>query len=600
VSPSHVLHGIGVSRGLAAGPALVLRRDMPTVEHRVVPLDQVDGEVVRLHDAVDSVRRGLEDLRARARERVGPEEAKIFDAQILMLQDEDFLHAVERLIRDNQLSAARAFEFRALEIRALWANSGSNQLRERVADLSGLQLRVLHDLIGEPADDVPKPADDRPVVVFTRELTPGLTVQFEREHVAGFVSEEGTRTAHAAILARSLGIPCVMGLSGALTVESGTEVIIDGAQGTVMVNPSRSEIASALAANEQRRGLLLELESSDGRPTVTSDHVRVQLRGNLDLPEELDPLAEMGAEGVGLLRTEFLVVGRADLPSETEQLDYFRNVLRRLPDAPLIVRSYDVGGDKFPAAFRIMPEPNPFLGWRAIRVCLDNPALFLTQIRALLRARIDGDVQLMLPLVVDLSEVRQTRELIAEAKESLAADGLRAAADLPLGVMVETPAAALNADLFAAECDFLSVGTNDLTQYMLAVDRANARLADRFQTLHPAMVRTLQRVREAARNAGTPISVCGELASEPLGSFLLLGLGYDVFSVSPSALPLIRWFVRQVNVAGAQQAVEEVLEADSAATVAKVLETHLAKQIDLSGPNAGWLLPPGRPRTTFK
>ena len=590
MNESRTLQGIGVSPGIGTGPAIVIRRDLPDVPDRVVPADAVEAEVIRLHDAVDSVRRGLEQLRQRARERVGPEEAKIFDAQILMLQDVEFLKGAERLIRDNQLSAERAYEFKALEVRALWANSGSSRLRERVADLSGLQIRILNHLLGQPVDEAFAPTGGRPSVVFLRELTPGLTVQFEQDHVVGFVSEEGTRTSHAAILARSLGIPCVMGLPGVLhEVRSGTEVIIDGARGSVTLSPTAEQVSEAEVAEGKRHTLLRELESVLGQPAVSLDGVNVTLRGNLDLPEELDQLAGQGAEGVGLMRTEFLVVGRADLPSEEEQLDYFRRVARRFAPAPVIVRSFDVGGDKFPAAFRFLPEPNPFLGWRALRVCLDRPEVFLPQLRALLRARIDGDSQLMLPLVVDVSEVVRTRELLAEARASLARDGLRAADDLPVGVMVETPAAAAIADRLAEVSDFLSVGTNDLTQYTLAVDRGNARLAERFTTYHPAIVRMLHAVRDAAVRARLPISVCGELASEPLGAFLLIGLGYRNLSISPVSLPLIRWLVRRINASTAARAAEAAREAATAAEVTRILEEHIAEYVDLGSLETGWL-----------
>lgn len=590
MTAGRLLSGIGVSPGTAVGPAVVIRRELPDVPHRVVPSTEVEAEVTRLHDAVDSVRRSLEELRQRTLDRVGPEEARIFDAQILMLEDEEFLGEVEHLIRDNQLTAERAFEFKALEVRALWKNSANSRLRERIADLSGVQLRVLNYLLGHPGDDPTQLTAERPSIIFTRELTPGLTVHFDRGQVLGFVSEEGTRTSHAAILARSLGIPCVMGLVGGLElVDSGDQVVIDGTRGTVLVRPTSGEVGEARAREGRRITLMAELEEGVGQPAATRDGTRVALRGNLDLPEELSELQAHGAEGVGLLRTEFLVVGRAELPDEEEQVEYFRRVLRRFPGQPVVVRSYDVGGDKFPAPFRIGPEANPFLGWRAIRVCLDQPELFLPQLRALLRARVDGDVRLMLPLVSDVAEVLQTRTLLRQAAEDLATEGIRAARELPLGVMIETPSAAVMVDHLAELCDFLSVGTNDLTQYTLAVDRGNARLAARFTALHPALVRLLHDLGDAGRRRGRALSVCGELASEPLGAFLLLGLGYRELSVSPALLPLVRWLIRQVSVTSAEEAARAVLGAVDAREVARVLEEHLVRHVDLRLLDAGWL-----------
>ncbi len=594
-----LLYGSGVSPGIAEGPAVVLQLEFPTVPHRVVPPDAVEREVERLYDAIGAVRQTLERLRVRASERVGTEEAKIFDAQLLMLEDREFLGQVERLIRDNQLAAERAFEFKALEVRALWANSANTQLRDRVADLSGVQLRVLNYLL-ERRDDEVLHAHDRPAIIVTREVTPGLTIQFDREHVAGFVSEEGTRTAHAAILARSLGIPCVMGLPHALErIPAGRELVIDGTRGTVIVSPTPEDVRAAHAFDERRHKLLADLETIGREPAVTLDGARIPLRGNLDLPEELAPLARHGAEGVGLLRTEFMIVGRASLPSESEQLDYFRRVARQFPQDPVTVRSYDVGGDKFPAAFRIGPEPNPFLGWRALRVCLDRPQVFITQLRALLRARLDGDVRLMLPLVIEVGEVTRTRELIAEAREALRRDGLRAADHLPVGVMVETPAAVTVADQLADHADFLSVGTNDLTQYTLALDRGNARLAARFSGFHPAVLRLLRDVAAVGAARGTPVSVCGEMASEPFGIFLLLGLGYRELSVAPTALPLVRWLVRHLRTTDAEAAAEAALTATSAAEALRHLQERLAALVDLDLVAAGWL-PGNRPAASLE
>jgi len=578
-----------VSPGVAVGPAVVLREEMPEVPHRLVAPEAVEDEVRRLADAVGAVLQSLERLRARAYERVGPEEAKIFDAQLLMLEDRDFLQQVEELILENQLTAERAFEFKTLELKAIWEASPSRPLRDKVTDLLAIERRVLSQLLGRPLDDQRR-IEGPPSVVVTRELTPGLTIEFERDHVLGFVSEEGTRTAHAAILARSLGIPCVMGLTRALErIPPGSDVILDGSRGSVLVGPSAEEIARAHEFEARRRTVLEDLDRAGHAPVSTTDGHAVALRGNLDLPEELEPLARHGAEGVGLLRTEFLVVGRTSLPEEDEQVDYFRRVARSFPGYPIVVRSYDVGGDKFPAAFRIESEANPFLGWRAIRVCLDRPEVFLPQLRALLRARLEGDIRLMLPMVIEVSEITRTRDLIAQAAEELRRDRLDAAPDLPIGVMIETPAAVMVAADLTAEASFLSVGTNDLTQYTLALDRGNARLAERFSGFHPAVLRMLREVQQVAAARGTPIAVCGEMASEPLGVFLLLGLGYREFSSAPRSVSLVRWLVQRLSTRCAEGAAQEALAATSAADVLATVERHLAACVDLDLVEAGWL-----------
>lgn len=595
----HVLRGVGVSPGCAIGPAVVVEWSLPDVPHRVVSGTDVPGEIERLHEALEAVRGHLEEVRRRTQERAGPSEAKIFDAQLLMLEDVEFIPAVERLIRENQLSAERAFEFKALELRAQWQQADSPWLRQRTADLAGISTRVLHSLLGRSVDDLLK-REGRPVVIFTQQLTPGLTVEFDREIVAGFASVEGTRTSHAAILAHSLGFPCVMGLVGGLEqVVPGTEVILDGSRGTIILNPSPRELDDAKAQERRRIAREYDLEQAVGQPAVTLDNVTIALRGNVDLPEEIEQAAEHGAEGVGLLRTEFLVAGRAELPSEDEQTDYYRLIAERFRGYPVVVRSYDLGGDKFPAPFGASSEANPFLGWRAIRVCLDEPAVFRAQIRAVLRARMAGDIQLMLPLVTQVEEVDQTRGIVAECLEELRREGVPAADDLPVGVMIETPAAALLADELARCSDFLSVGTNDLTQYILAVDRGNARLASRFTPFHPAVVRTLKRIADAGTAAGLSVSVCGEMASEPLAALLLLGFGYQVLSVAPPRLPLVRWLVRRIDFERARGVAATVVEMPSTADVMAVLTEHLADIVDSELLEAGQL-PAAGAHTSFK
>jgi len=324
------------------------------------------------------------------------------------------------------------------------------------------------------------------------------------------------------------------------------------------------------------------------------------LRGNVDLPDEIAAARQHGAEGVGLLRTEFLITGHTALPTEDEQAGYFRRVADAFPGHPVVVRTYDLGGDKFPAPFRAPVEPNPFLGWRAIRVCLDEPALFRVQLRAALRAAAGAPIHLMIPLVTRLEEVDRTRELVAEEAERLRQQGIAAAATVPVGVMVETPAAAVMADRMAEVSDFLSVGTNDLTQYTLVVDRGNARLADRFTPHDPAVLRLLKLVANAAQAAGKPASVCGEMASDPVSAFLLLGLGYETLSVAPPALPLIRWLIRQVSIAQARAAAEAALAARSARLAEDIVRFALADAVDLQLLDPDARLPTGRRSATFR
>jgi len=589
-----LLKGIGVSPGIAVGPAVVVRWTMPDVPHRVVPRSQVEKEVRRLRAAVRHARRYIQALKAKAEDRAGVDEARIFDAQVLMLEDKQFLAGVADLIRENHLTAEKAFEFKALEVRDMWAASGSPRLKDRLADFTGVAVRVIEHLMHRGADELWE-GITQPSVVVARELGPGLTVQLDREHVTGLVSEEGTRTSHAAILAHSIGIPAVFGVAGALErIGPGTMLVMDGTRGTVLLHPTPSEIAEARSREQRRRALAAQLEEVVDQPAVTTDGVRIVLRGNVDLPDEIRAAQQHRAEGVGLLRTEFLITGHSALPTEDEQAEYFRRVGEAFPGHPVVVRTYDLGGDKLPAPFRAASETNPQLGWRAIRVCLDRPDIFRTQVRAALRAAKHADIWLMIPLVTRLDELDRTRVIVAEEAARLAAEGVEAAASIPVGVMVETPAAAINADRFAESAEFLSVGTNDLTQYTLVVDRGNARLADRFTPHDPSVLRLLKMVADAARAAGKPASVCGEMASEPLSAFLLIGLGYETLSVAPPALPLVKWTVRQVSAARARAAAEQALAARTADDALDLLRLALAEAVDLKLLDPDARLPAGR------
>lgn len=582
MSPDRILHGIGVSPGVAYGPALVVDWRFPDVADRAITPDQIDHEVTRLHQAVEQVVAHLEVLQRRVEERAGSEESKIFEAQVMMARDPDFLGSVEHLIRTNLLSAETAYEFKALEMRVAWSGSSNSRLRERLADLSAVQIRTLRALTGGDAEEVSIDEPREQVIIVAHEISPGLTVQFGREFLAGLVSEEGTRTSHAAILAHSLGIPAVMGVGGALDrIQSGAILLVDGQSGALMIDPTPSELREVSIQVSRRRKLQFELDSVMDLPCVTPDGHVLEMLANVDLPEEIDEAIRVGAAGVGLLRTEFFVTGRAQLPSEDEQAAYFRRVATGFPNGPVIIRTFDLGGDKFPAAFDAPDEANPFLGWRSIRVCLDQPDVFRPQLRAVLRAAIGGNVRVMLPLVTRVDEVTRTRAILEEEAEALRRAGVPAADSLPLGVMVETPAAVLVADRLARVAQFFSVGTNDLTQYTLAVDRGNARLAARFTPHDPAVVRQLRTTLEAARAAGIPCGVCGEMASEPLTAMLLVGLGYESLSIAPPTLLLIKWLLRRIPVEACRRAAEEALEADTAEDVSRLLRKQLAPYADL-------------------
>ena len=434
-----ILQGVGVSPGVAFAPALLVRWTFPNIPERTIVPAEFDAEVARLHDAVRVVVEQLAGLRQRTLQRAGPEAAGIFDAQIMMAQDAEFLTSVEVLIRRNLLSAESAYEFKALELRNAWQNARQSFLRDRLADLNAIQLRMLLQLLGRSADDAWLGEIKEPVVLVAHELSPGLTVQLDRDHVAGLISEEGTRTSHAAILAHSLGIPAVMGVTGALDcIADGTIVLLDGQSGQVLLDPTPDELETARLQSMRRHRLELQLESIAGEPARTPDGASISLQGNVDLPEEVDVAVRHGAEGVGLLRTEFLVTGRTTLPTEDEQSEYYRRVGAAFGGHPVVIRTYDLGGDKFPFAFVAPHEPNPFLGWRSIRVCLDEPEIFRPQLRAILRAAVDRNIQLMLPMIISIDEIMEAKALLAEESANLKAAGIPASV---CGEMASDPVA---------------------------------------------------------------------------------------------------------------------------------------------------------------
>jgi phosphoenolpyruvate-protein phosphotransferase (PTS system enzyme I) len=581
--------GISAAPGIVIGRAYVLRWEQPRVPHVTVPGHCVADEIERFHDARRWAQDRIRTIQQDTQARLGDVEAQIFEPQILMLDDIDLIEGTVAYIRDNHLSAARAFELRMLEFQSEWSRSGHPMIMDRMNDLVDIQVRVIRRLL-DLADSVFDLGTlQGPVVLIARDLTPSLTVQLDRDRIVGLATDAGTRTSHSAILARSLNLPAVVSL-GDLSerVRTGQEVVLDGRAGRVLVEPTETEKRVYRERDvrirewEQELLLLAHLEA------VTPDHEPVVLRANIDLPGEADFARSHGARGVGLYRTEFFVVGRNAPPEEDEQYRCYREVVEVFPDDAIYIRTFDLGGDKFPLFLHMPPEENPFLGWRAIRVCLDTPDMFRTQLRALLRATAHGDLRIMIPMVNEISEVQRTRQLLDEEAARLADEGVAFNAGYKLGVMIETPAAALTAPELARYADFFSIGTNDLVQYTLAVDRGNARLAAMYNPFHPSVVRLLDRVAAAGRDAGIEVSVCGELAGSPLGVFMLLGLGITALSVAPSALPEVKKVIRSVPAAEARRTMTRALHAATPDDVLTLLTTEISRYIDLSLFSGRW------------
>ncbi|HMC57454.1 MAG TPA: phosphoenolpyruvate--protein phosphotransferase, partial [Gemmatimonadaceae bacterium] len=568
------LRGIPASPGIAVGEVHLLLWEVPEVAHHIIPDSGIPAEIERLHAALAKAKERVRHVRDRVEASAGKEEAAIFDVQLSILEDSELLRGVEELIRQN-LAAEKAFDLEMLEWRNRFARHTNAMLRERVSDLTDVQIRVLAILMQLPDHD---PVDLPPganAILVTHDLTPGLTVQLDRRAIVGIATDAGTRTSHVAILARSLGLPTVVGLKDATKKLKGHErVILDGSSGSLVVNPNDDEIALYRERAAEEEIAETELRRLASLEAVTSDGVPITLRANVDLPEEAEFAATAGAEGVGLMRTEFLVVGRATMPDENEQYMAYRRVVEAFGGKPVVIRTFDVGGDKLPIG-GFPTESNPYLGWRAIRMCLDQPVLFKTQLRALLRAADHGDVRIMLPLVVSVTEVRAARALLDEARQELRKRGLKPKNALPLGVMIETPAAAVAADSFVKDVSFFSIGTNDLVQYTLAVDRGNANLAQRFTALHPAVLRLIRRTVEVADQSQLTVAVCGEMASQPLMAYALLGLGVREMSVNARAIGLMKRLVRSVSVTGARDAATRAADSHTAEEAEAILRASL-------------------------
>lgn len=586
---SILVTGVPASAGIVIGPVHLLRWEVPEVPARTVEPDAVDREIARLNAACDQAIVRLRKVRDRVEQHTGPEEAAIFDVQISICSDADLRSSAETLIRQG-FAAEKAFDLVLLEWREHFARSTNALMRERVSDLLDVQIRVLSLLLELPdRDPVDLPKGSNAILI-THDLTPSLTVQLDREAISAVATDAGTGTSHVAILARSLGLPAVVGLRDATTrLTSGMTAIVDGTHGVLILDPTPDRIAEYRNRAHVEQEEARELQQYASAEAVTVDGVRITLRANVDMPDEAVAGASSGAEGVGLMRTEFLVVGRAAMPDEEEQYEAYTSVLRAFAPHPVVIRTYDIGGDKLPVG-GFPHEANPFLGWRAIRMCLDQPDLFKVQLRALLRAAVHGDLRIMLPLIVSVEEVRQARALLEQAAAELRAEGVPHRSELPLGVMVETPAAVITADALAKETAFFSIGTNDLVQYTLAVDRGNVALVDRFTALHPAVLRLIARTQSEGEAAGIDVSVCGEMASQPLMAFALLGLGIRQLSVAPRSVPAVKHLVRCIRASAATEAMALAVQAGTAQAVETLLRERLLAELKLRGDAADGLL----------
>lgn len=574
---SEHLKGIGTSPGRVIGPAHSLVWDIPRVEHRTIEPAEVESELLSFRNALARAAAGIAQLRESTAKLVGKLEANIFEPQLVMLQDPELIEGTEAYIRDNRLSAARAFDWQMFEIRSRFLDTAHAMVVDRLADLRDVRFRVLSHLLDWETPD-PAALGDEPYILLADDLTPSIVVGLDRTRVLGMVTAAGSRGSHVAILARSLAVPAVMGLGSELNrIRDGDRLVIDGVAGEVIVEPDAGELARFEADTVRISDRRRRLEKLHDQPTLSRDGRRIRLLANLDRPSDAEDARRAGAEGIGLFRSEFLVIAHTTIPAEEEQYEAYRSVVEAFPDGEVVLRTFDLGGDKFPIFLEMPQEENPYLGWRAIRVCLDMPELFSNQLRAATRAARYGDLRILLPMVVSVDEVTRARSLLDEASESVAED--TNAGSIPVGVMVETPAAIETIDLLAPHVDFLSLGTNDLTQYTLAADRGNSRIADLYDPLHPALIRMYRRLRDTAGEHDVPVSVCGSLASDPAGVCVLLGLGYDTLSVPVYSLPEVKELIGAISIQELEGMCQDANRCESPREIRRRLDDYIGDNL---------------------
>lgn len=572
-----ILTGIPAAPGVASGPAFILDKQDFFINPRTILEKEVPIEIARFEEALIKTREEILNIQARISKDMGVRHAQIFDAHLLVLEDRTIIQEVIKSVKKEKLCVEYVFSQVMKRYIKAFSDIQDEYLRDRTSDINDVSKRVLKNLIEETKlhdlDDLTEET-----IVIAHDFSPSDTASMYNKKILAFATDIGGRTSHTAIMAKSLGIPAVVGLKDVtMRVRNQDYVIIDGRKGFLIIDPSdktkekynieKSKIAASRARFDDIKGL----------PAQTKDGRRISLMANLELPEEIPIVLKQNCDGIGLYRTEYLYMNREDLPSEEEQFKAYRYVAEVMAPNPVIIRTLDLGGDKFASSVNVPKEMQSFLGWRAIRFCLGRPDIFKTQLRAILRASVYGNLKMMYPMISGVGEFLEAQAILQEVKNSLKSEKIQFKNNMPVGMMIEVPSAAVTSDLLAAETGFFSIGTNDLVQYTLAVDRTNEQTANLYQPAHPSILRLIKQTVEAGHQEGIHVGLCGEMASEPIFALLLLGLGLDELSMSSLNILQIKDLVRSFYFKDAQEIAEEALQLSSAEDVEEFLRLKLKK-----------------------
>ncbi|WP_414043521.1 phosphoenolpyruvate--protein phosphotransferase [Macrococcus animalis] len=566
------LQGIGASDGVAIAKAyLMIEPDLSFSNEKI---SDVDAEVEKFKAAINQSKVELTQIRNNAEVALGPDKAAIFDAHLLILEDPELINPMEENIRNNQVNAATALTEVSSNFVTIFESMDNEYMKERAADIKDVSKRVLSHILGVT---LPNPTlIDEPVVIIAEDLTPSDTAQLNKQFVQGFATNIGGRTSHSAIMSRSLEIPAVVGTKDVTSqVSQGDFIIVDGIAGEVIINPDETTIT----AYKQKQSEFLEekelLKQLVNDKTVSSEGTHVELAANIGTPEDLTGVINNGAEGIGLYRTEFLYMGRDNMPSEDEQYEAYAKVLKEMNGKRVVVRTLDIGGDKELPYLNLPKEMNPFLGYRAIRLCLAQPEIFRPQLRALLRASVHGNLSIMFPMIATINEFRAAKAMLEEEKENLTKEKIKFSDNIELGIMVEIPSTAAMADVFAKEVDFFSIGTNDLIQYTMAADRMSERVSYLYQPYNPAILRLVKQVIDASHKEGKWTGMCGEMAGDTTAIPLLLGLGLDEFSMSATSILRARRQIKNLSQVEMSKIAEQALNCATQEEVVQLVDHYL-------------------------